>query len=235
MDEIIGRELIYIEKGRYIYRVVHRIMEGDCQMDHGPVAIDAGGFYADKYPVTNKMFYDFLQESGYKPSNDKGYLKHWANGKYKKEDANLPVVNVSREDARAYAAFYGMKLPTDRQWQYMAAGPDNLKYPWGNERDYSKCNVHTTKLTPVDAYPQGVSPFGLMDMAANAWEMTDDVIDDGWHKFILLRGGCYLKAHHYWHAEGGLLPNDAHLKMHLLGEAMDRNGTMGFRCIKEAE
>jgi formylglycine-generating enzyme required for sulfatase activity len=235
MGKYIERQLVFIEKSTYIYRVVHRIMEGDCQMDHGPLLIEAGGFYADKYPVTNKMFYDFIRESGYKPKNSDGYLRHWENGIFKEADANLPVVNVSLEDAKYYATFYGMKLPSDRQWQYMAAGPLNLKYPWGNEPDYKKCNVYSDGLTPVDAYSEGASPFGLYDMCANAWEMVDDIIDDGWHRFTLLRGGCYYKGNNYWHAEGGALPNNSHLKMHLLGNAMDRNNTVGFRCIKEAE
>lgn len=235
MSKYIERELLFVEKKPYIYRVVHRVMEGDCQAEHGPIAVEVGGFYADKYPVTNKMFFDFVEKSGYKPADDRGYLKHWENGKYKEADANLPVVNVSIEDAKAYAAFYGMKLPTDIQWQYMAAGPDNLAYPWGNQRIYSKCNVFTSALTPVDSHPEGASPFGLIDMCANAWEMTDDLIDDGWHRFVLLRGGCYLKAHNYWHAEGGVLRNDQHLKMHLMGGAMDRNETVGFRCIKEGD
>lgn len=230
----IKQQLVYIEKSKYIFRVVHRIMEGDCKADHGPVLIDAGGFYADKFPVTNKMYGDFIRESGYVPENEEGYLRHWKNGVFSEKDANLPVVNVSVDDARAYAEFYGKKLPGDREWQYMAAGPCNLKYPWGNEKDLSKCNAHGDGLTPVDAYPPGASPFGLMDMCANAWEMTGDVINDGLHRFILLRGGCFYRGNDYWHAEGGALPNYSHLKMHLLGGAMDRCETVGFRCIKEA-
>lgn len=234
MGNYIERRMAYLEKGSYIYRVVHRIMEGDCQTEHGPLLVEAGGFYADRYPVTNKMYYDFVRASGYRPENADGYLRHWENGRFREADANLPVVNVSREDARAYAAFYGMKLPTERQWQYMAAGPMNLKYPWGNRPDGRKCNASGGVLTPVDAYPEGASPFGLYDMCANAWEMTDDLIDDGMHRFLLLRGGCCYRGPDYWHAESGALPNDSHLKMHLLGGAMDRNATVGFRCVREA-
>ncbi|CDZ23724.1 ToxD protein [[Clostridium] cellulosi] len=233
MGKYIERELVYIERNPYIYRVTHRIMEGDCQTEHGPILVEVGGFYADKYPVTNKMFYDFIKESGYKPADSSGFLRHFENGIFKEEEANLPVVNVSQEDAKAYAAYYSMRLPTDQEWQYMAAGPYNLKYPWGNLPDYKRCNAYGKGLTPVDAYPQGASPFGLVDMCGNAWEMTDDLIDDGRHRFILLRGGCYYRGNNYWHAEGGPLPNWAHLKMHLMGGAMDRNGTVGFRCVKD--
>lgn len=235
MEKYIEHQMVYIKKANYIYRVVHRIMEGDCQMDHGPLLLECGNFYADKYPVTNKMYHDFILASGYRPENGDGFLKHWKNGCFRETDANLPVVNISQEDAKKYAAFYGMKLPNDRQWQYMAAGPMNLKYPWGNRPDYRKCNVDGEGLTPVDTYPEGVSPFGLCDMCANAWEMVDDLIDDGMHRFILLRGGSYYRGPDYWHAESGALPNDSHLKMHLLGGAMDRNETVGFRCIKEVK
>ena len=62
-------EKILIPKTTYIYRVMHRIMEGDCQYDHGPRPVCAGPFYADKYPVTNMMYYRYLKESNYEPSD----------------------------------------------------------------------------------------------------------------------------------------------------------------------
>lgn len=237
MSKILERDMVKIEKDSYIYRVVHRIMEGDCQTDHGPVLHTVGPLYADKYCVTNAMYHDFVKASGYCPKNEKNYLKHWENGCYRNGDENLPVVNVSIGDAKAYADFYGMRLPKDYEWQYLAAGPEKLRWPFGDIVDYKKCNVYGSKLEDTDSHPEGVSTFGLYNMCGNVWELTDDVIADGDkdHFFVLLRGGCYYRAHHYWHAEGGAVPNDFHLKMHLLGEAMDRNETVGFRCVKDAE
>ena len=63
--------------------------------------------------------------------------------------------------------------------------------PWGNSPDYSRANVYSHGLTPVDAFPQGVSPTGCMDMCGNCWEMVDEFHFDGSHDVQLLRGGSF--------------------------------------------
>lgn len=234
---MIEQKTVRIERAGYIYRVCHRIMEGDCQMDHGPKYVEVGPLEADLYCVTNHMFYEFLRDSGYRPENPENYLKHWVDGCYAPGQEDLPVVNISQEDAEAYAAFYGKRLPTEAEWQYLAGGPQKFLWPWGSRKRYDCCNVHGTELVPVDAYPQGVSPFGLFNMCGNVWEFvsgrTHDGDDD--HVFLVLRGGSYYTAPYYWHTESGAVRNDAHLKVHLLGAAMDRYETVGFRCVKEVD
>lgn len=234
---MVKQELVPVGRANYIYRCVHRVMEGDCQMEHGPIEVTIGPLIAEKYCVTNAMFYDFLQASGYRPADACNYLKHWENGKYKPGEEDLPVVNVSIDDARAYAAFCGMRLPTEYEWQYLAAGPEHLTYPWGNRKEYARCNVYGTALEPVDSRPEGASPFGLIHMCGNVWEYTEPVHYDGArdHYFLTLRGGSYYTAPDYWHVECGALPNDNHLKVHMLGAAMDRYETVGFRCVKEGK
>ena len=234
---MLKQEEIRIEKAKYVYRCVHRIMEGDCQMDHGPKLVTVGPIYADKYTVTNGMWYEFIKSSGYKPQNTQNYLKHWVDGKYKEGEEDYPVVNVSQDDAKAYASYYGKRLPTEEEWQYLAAGPKHYKWPWGNVKDYSKCNVYSKGLEHVDSHPDGVSPFGLFNMCGNVWEYTDELHYDSDHDhyFITLRGSCYFTAPDYWHSEGGAVPNDYHLKVHQLGDAMNRYSTVGFRCVRECD
>lgn len=224
---------VFIKGGRFIYRVDHRIMEGDCQYDHGPFVADVSDFYMDKYPVTNKQFETFLNESGYKPGQCENFLKHWEDGQCPAHLHNHPVIWVSVYDALAYCEFYNLRLPTDIQWQYAAGGIQKNKWPWGNAFEASYCNGSGSGTTPVDCYPENKSPFGCIDMCGNVYEWVNGIIDDGNHLFTFARGGSYYCASHFWHAEGGPKPNDFHLKVPLLNEALNRAGTVGFRCVKE--
>jgi formylglycine-generating enzyme required for sulfatase activity len=231
---MVEQQWVKIERDTYIYRCVHRIMEGDCQAEHGPLEAEVGPMMAQKFAVTNAMYLEFIRESAYYPADDRNYLKHWENGKYRAGEEDLPVVNISQGDARAYAAHYGARLPAEQEWQYLAAGPDHLKYPWGSKKEYARCNVYGDGPHPADSHPDGVSVFGLYNMCGNVWEFTGETWHDGDrdHYFLTLRGGSYYTAPDYWHAECGMVPNDCHLKVHMLGDAMNRFETVGFRCVK---
>lgn len=233
MEKIKFDEMVQIPEATYVYRVVHRIMEGDCAYDHGPMIKHIRPFKMSKYPVTNAMYYEFVRATGYHPTDDHNFLKHWINGKYPQDKANEPVVWVSQQDAKAYAKWKGGRLPHDWEWQFAAAGKNNDPYPWGKEPDQTRCNCNGAGLTPVDQYVNGASPFGIMDMIGNAREWTEDVFDDGMHLFTLLRGGCYYKAPHFWHTDGGMVQTNHHLKFQLLSEGQNRCGTTSFRIVKE--
>ena len=237
-------DMLPIKAGAYIFEAKHRIMEGDCQYDHGPNFVALPDFYMDKYPVTNERFARFLAESRYRPADTANFLKHWPKGydlpldnllMTLKDILNKPVVWVSYDDAAAFADFYNCRLPSEEEWQYAAGGEEKLKWPWGNELNNGLCNESGGLLSDVDTYPRGASVFGIMDMCGNAREWTSALIDDEMHKFALLKGGCCYSAPHFWHPEGGAQPNYTHHKMPLLTEALNRDGMIGFRCVKEAE
>ena len=88
-------------------------------------------FFIDRHNVTNAEFKAFLDASHYQPKDPANFLKDWKNGTYPDGWADKPVTWVSIEDARAYAAWAGKRLPHEWEWQYAAQGSDGRAYPWG--------------------------------------------------------------------------------------------------------
>ena len=199
-----------------------------------PVRTYVDAIYMDKFPVTNKQYYDFLQATKYAPKDAGNFLKHWENGMIPKGMENHPVVYVSLEDARAYAEWAGKRLPTEAEWQYAAQGNEGFAWPWGNEFDSTRCNNASGVTTPVDAFPRGKSPFGVMDMTGNVWQLTNDVYDNGTYYFVIMKGGsCYKPTSSWWYVKGGPQPNYWHQLLLLVTPSFDRNSTVGFRCVKD--
>jgi iron(II)-dependent oxidoreductase len=92
-------------------------------------------FTIDKYPVTNAEFKRFLDATHYAPRDAINFLRDWKNGTIPQGWENRPVTWVSLEDARAYAAWAGKRLPHEWEWQMAAQGADGRAYPWGDHVD----------------------------------------------------------------------------------------------------
>ncbi len=196
-------------------------------------------FYMDKYPVTNAEFKTFLDASHYHPQNDLNFLRDWKNGAYPDGGSNKPVTWVSLEDARAYAKWAGKRLPREWEWQYAAQGTDGRAYPWGEtwQADAVPVPSHGRALNEpdnVDAHPSGASPFGVMDMVGNVWQWTDEYTDDHTRAAILRGGSHYQPVGSIWYFPQAYR-NDEHGKLLLMAPSYDRSGTLGFRCVEDAE
>ncbi len=193
-------------------------------------------FYVDKYPVTNNEFYTFIESTGYKPTDTANYLKNWENGKFPRKLKNYPVVYISYEDAQAYAKWAGKRLPTEAEWLYAAQGNDGSLFPWGNEPDSTKCNYKSGELSGVSQHPDGASPFGAEDLTGNVWQLTNDLYDDGSFYFIIMRGGSYYNpTSSWWYVTGGPQPLNKTQMLLRVSQGFERNATVGFRCVKDAQ
>ncbi len=205
-----------------------------------PRRIHIPAFYMDPYPVTNREYMNFVKATGYSGGKTirerEGFLRHLPGLMLTDELADKPVVNVSYQDACAYCRWAGKRLPTEQEWQYAAGGADSRLYPWGDSKDSSYYN-DTGKLTDVNAYPLGVSPYGIYDMVGNVYQWTDPVVTNGSHEMVYLRGGSFYTAPNgkdaRWWVKGGLNNIRDHHPLPLFGPQMNRLSTVGFRCVAD--
>jgi formylglycine-generating enzyme required for sulfatase activity len=196
-------------------------------------------FWIDKYPVTNAQFKKFLDATHYHPQDDLNFLRDWKNGGYPAGGDNKPVTWVSLEDARAYAAWAGKRLPQEWEWQYAAQGTDGRTYPWGNAWNADAVPVPDKGRTmrgpdAVDVHPQGASPFGVMDLVGNVWQWTDEFQDEHTRGGILRGGSYYQPQGSIWYFPQAYKLGE-HGKLLMTAPSMDRSGGLGFRCAQDAE
>lgn len=163
-----------------------------------------------RYPVTNLEYRTFLLDSGHPdlPTS-------WHFRRFPHERANHPVYGIEAASADAYALWLarrtgrGFRLPSEAEWEWAAAGPAGLEFPWGERFDADLANTAETGLfttSPVGAMLGGESPFGLSDMAGNVEEyVADDYAPYPGGVFVadhlvqihgryrVARGGCFAR------------------------------------------
>lgn len=160
--------------------------------------VELGAFFIMKSLVTQADYARFVEATGHAvPDVDKetwdGYgLIHpyprtrpyaWTGGTPPADRLDHPVVLVSHADAMAYARWMSgetgrlWRLPTALEWEKAARGTDGRMFPWGNEWDATKLNTHDLgpfSTMPVGSFPEGKSPFGMLDAAGQVFEWTAD-------------------------------------------------------------
>ncbi len=142
--------------------------------DEGPVHEQCftEPFYIDRYEVTQGQFTALkgVMEEDFEFSGD-----------------NRPVENINWFEAHDFCEARGARLPTEREWEYAARGPDSLTYPWGNifvpeNAVYSRVESQgTADVVDADgnpARPNGASWVGALDMSGNVYEWTSTRYDD---------------------------------------------------------
>lgn len=248
--------MVRIPEGNLVLKTTH----GD---DFIPYPIDSKdpiclrAFYMDKFPVTNAQFRKFLTASGYRPTDTTNFLRHWKRGEIPNGEEGYPVVYVSWEDAKAYAAWAGKRLPTEAEWQHAAQTPAGNEWPWKQTKpvtrkeqfvtetltvkaiegiDAKHCNLGDGKPYPVGKYPKGANPYGLQDLVGCVWQLTNDLYESGSYRYIMMKGGSYFKpSSSWWYVQGG--PRELHYRQYLLrvSQGFERNATVGFRCAADVK
>jgi formylglycine-generating enzyme required for sulfatase activity len=160
-------EMVLIPAGEFLMGSDPRKDKG-AQKDEQPQhRLYLPDYYMAKTPVTNAQYLAFVQAAGHRPPKpSQGKEEH-------------PVDFVSWRDAMAYCRWLAgitgraYRLPSEAEWEKAARGTNGRIYPWGDEWDAKRCNSIEGGVggtTTVGSYPQGASPYGLLDMAGNVRE-----------------------------------------------------------------
>jgi serine/threonine-protein kinase len=147
--------------------------DDDAQPAH---AVTLSGYWIMQTEVTNGQ---------YKLCVDAGVCTAPANDRWNQDDfREHPVTEVNWQQANDYALWAGGRLPTEAEWETAARGTDGRIYPWGNElpsEDQLNYDFSTGDTRPVGSYPDGVSPYGVLDMAGNVEEWVADWYADDYY------------------------------------------------------
>lgn len=210
--------------------------------DEGPQYVaSVGAFQIDVYEVTNLQYKQFMDATQHKSP------KHFENRTYPPGKADHPVVYVSWYDAKEYCAWAGKRLPTDIEWEKAARGTDGRTYAWGNDFSVEMANTpqrwgsmeQPGDTTPVGAFPQGKSIYGLYDVSGNVWEWTSS-----WYKAypgnkrkVENYGEIYktLKGGSWWDCSFYKCGISAPLYNRSFFYRKTKNKSFGFRCAKDIE
>lgn len=128
-------------------------------------------FYLDRAPVTNAQYREFLLATDEPPP------AHWTGWRAPKGYEQHPVVGVSMDQARRYAAWRDARLPTEVEWASVVRGPSGgRRFPWGDMCDGLRCHcplMGHAEAGPVRTHPSGSSPEGVEDLYGNVWEWVE--------------------------------------------------------------
>ncbi|HEY4015635.1 MAG TPA: SUMF1/EgtB/PvdO family nonheme iron enzyme [Polyangiaceae bacterium] len=146
---------------------------GGQEDEHPAHTVTLAGFYLDRTEVTNEQWDACVAAQACPPKADNVRAAH--------PDFNgpsQPVSGISWDDARAYCAWRGKRLPREAEFERAARGSDGRRFPWGDTPPTHDRTVFSTdRPDDAGAHPAGRGPYGNDDLAGNVWEWMDDEYD----------------------------------------------------------
>ena len=209
-----GAEMVLIPVGEFL-------MGDDDLKDNPRRTVTLDGYYIYKNVVTVAQYRKFCHYLSLKMPDAPSW--GWQD--------DHPIVNVNRHHADAYCNWAGGYLPSEAQWEKAARGVDGRKYPWGNEWDNTCLQCSQKKYgdvkstAPVGSFPNGTSPYGVLDMAGNVsewcagWYDEYYSIDSPTDSYPVQRGGSWFDFN----------PNNFRAAYRCL-QPGPTNNHQGFRC-----
>jgi serine/threonine-protein kinase len=160
-------------------------------------------FQMDRTEVTNTEYAEFMRDTKQAPP------AHWAGDKPPFGQERWPVVNISFNDANAFAAWRSKRdgvtyrLPTEEEWEYAARNGEQADlYPWGPNWQANAAVLKEATPAHVGSRPEGKNKWGVVDLVGNVWEWTSSktsvypgnaaLVPAGIADWITIRGGCYV-------------------------------------------
>jgi formylglycine-generating enzyme required for sulfatase activity len=200
--------------------------------------VTLSAYYIDETEVTMAQFKEFVAATGYRTTSEsKGDAVQYTWRAFDiPERQDHPVRWMTWHDANAFCQWAGKRLPTEAEWEKAARGEETFKYPWGNVWDEAR--VPRGDTAPVNAFPNGASPYGALGMAGGVWEWVYDWYDPFYYQGAptvdptgpgetrdkVLRGGAF--------GNGAYKHRTA---FRHFGGATGYSHDHGFRCAKDPE
>lgn len=213
------------------------------------------GYWIYRYEVTNGM-YEACVSNGACPRPEsyesRTRPEYYGNVDY----VNYPVINVDYTSALSYCRWAGGRLPTEAEWEKAARGDiDQRTFPWGStpaegnqanfcdrgcpgqEIDHDKEDGYND-TAPIGSYPDGMSIYGLYDMAGNVWEWTFDYFNAGYYQASPEKNpkGPQSSQHRVIRGGGWNNPSSGVRIVQRTGVNPDMAlDTLGFRCAMDVK
>lgn len=228
----------------------------DWFLDEEPIhTVFLNDYYMDTYEVSNASYRECVNRGACLPpknASSRTHSSYYDDLQYN----NYPVIYVDWNMANAYCEWRGARLPTEAEWEKSARGTDARTYPWGNTFDGANANFCDSNClnegankdyndgyadtAPVDFHPDGVSVYGIFNLAGNVWEWAADWYGPAYYanspsgnptgpEFSdFASGGGRVARGGSWDDFGDVLRST---NRYLVRPAYYTN-TLGFRCVR---